>query len=63
MSEQIDPTAIAAATGLSEHEVRLVLAHLMPGWLFARYIADDWAECDYLALRRRVTTEEREVSD
>ncbi|MFC6965043.1 hypothetical protein ACFQL7_27900 [Halocatena marina] len=57
MSETIDPTVIAAATGLSEHEVRLVLAQLMPEWLFARYIDDDLAECDYLALRRRAHTE------
>lgn len=32
---------------------RLVLAQLMPHWLFARYIDDDLTECDYQTLRRQ----------
>lgn len=60
MSDKIDPAVIAEQTGLTEHEVRLVLAHLVPTWLFARYIDDDWDSCDYLTLRHDQTATERD---
>lgn len=52
MPDKIDPVEIAAQTGLDEADVHAVLAHLVPSWLFARYIDGDRDATDYLALRR-----------
>lgn len=52
MTDKIEPERIATETGLSVDDVNAVLAHLVPNWLFARYIDNDLLDVDYYDIRR-----------
>jgi hypothetical protein len=51
MTDKIEPEAIADETGLSVDDVNAVLAHLVPNWLFARYVDNDLVATDYHDIR------------
>ena len=52
MSNKINPDEIAKETGLTEKEVNLVLSHLIPSWIFARFIDNELSEVDYYQMRK-----------
>jgi hypothetical protein len=52
VNDKINPQRIAADTGLDVEDVNKVLAHLIPSWLFSRYVDNDLDATDYYDIRQ-----------